>query len=113
MTLRSEEPEIVAVAIRPGTVDTNMQTTLREQYDGIMDPEDKVKFANLKKNGQLLRPEQPGNVIARLALNAPARLNGQFLRCVLCPAVVYAADGASWNDTTLKEFQDGAHKEGA
>ena len=80
MTLKSEESDIVAIAIRPGTVDTDMQTSLRDEHADVMDPEDKEKFANLKKNGQLLRPDQPGNVMARLALNAPARLGGQFLR---------------------------------
>lgn len=80
MTLKSEEPDIVAVAIRPGTVDTDMQTSLRDEYAELMDPKDKAKFANLKSNGQLLRPDQPGNVMARLALNATAKLAGQFLR---------------------------------
>jgi NAD(P)-dependent dehydrogenase (short-subunit alcohol dehydrogenase family) len=79
-TLRSEEPDIVAVAIRPGTVDTDMQRSLRDEYAEVMDPEDTAKFVNLKMNGQLLHPDQPGNVMARLALNAPTRLSGQFLR---------------------------------
>lgn len=80
MTLKNEEPDIVTVAIRPGTVDTDMQTSLRDQYAQHMDPEDEARFANLKRNGQLLRPHQPGNVMARLALNAPTKLSGQFLR---------------------------------
>jgi NAD(P)-dependent dehydrogenase (short-subunit alcohol dehydrogenase family) len=88
MSLRSEEPDIVALAIRPGAVDTDMQTSLRNEYAEVMDPDDKAKFANLKKNGQLLRPDQPGNVMARLALNAPPKLSGQFLRLVLCSPMV-------------------------
>lgn len=80
MTLRSEEPDIVAVSIRPGTVDTDMQTALRSEHAQHMDAEDNAKFANLKSNGQLLRPDQPGNVIARLALDAPTKLSGQFLK---------------------------------
>ena len=79
-TLTSEEPDIVAVAIRPGTVDTDMQSSLRNEYAEFMDPEDKARFANLKKNGQLLSPDQPGNVMARLVLRAPDNLRGQFLR---------------------------------
>jgi NAD(P)-dependent dehydrogenase (short-subunit alcohol dehydrogenase family) len=105
-TLRSEEPDIVAVAVRPGTVDTDMQKSLRNEYAELMDAEDKAKFANLKKNGQLLRPDQPGNVMARLALNAPTRLSGQFLRCELSSMLVQNADTSSWNDEVLKEFQD-------
>lgn len=91
MTLKSEEPDIVAVAIRPGTVDTEMQTSLRNEFADIMDPEDRARFANLKRDGKLLRPDQPGNVMARLVLNAPTKLSGQFL---------------SWNDALLKDFQD-------
>jgi NAD(P)-dependent dehydrogenase (short-subunit alcohol dehydrogenase family) len=105
-TLRSEEPDIVAVAVRPGTVDTDMQKSLRNEYAELMDAEDKAKFANLKKNGQLLRPDQPGNVMARLALNAPTRLSGQFLRCELSSMLVQNADTSSWNNEVLKEFQD-------
>lgn len=85
MTLTSEEPDIVSMAIRPGTVDTDMQTSLRNQYAELMDPKDKVKFATLKENGKLLRPDQPGNVMARLALNAPAKFSGKFLRCGFAP----------------------------
>lgn len=91
MTLKSEETDIVAVAIRPGTVDTDMQASLRNEFAELMDPEDKAKFATLKENGNLLRPEQPGNVIARLVLHAPASFGGKFL---------------SWNDESLKDFQD-------
>ncbi len=80
MTLKSEEPDIVAMAIRPGTVDTEMQKSLRNEFADVMDPEDKTKFANLKSDGKLLRPDQPGNVMARLVLNAPTKLSGQFLR---------------------------------
>jgi NAD(P)-dependent dehydrogenase (short-subunit alcohol dehydrogenase family) len=80
MTLRSEEPDIIAIAVRPGTVDTDMQKSLREEYAELMDLDDRAKFANLKRNGRLLRPDQPGNVIARLALDAPNKFRGQFLR---------------------------------
>jgi hypothetical protein len=60
-----------------------MQTSIRNQYVELMDPMDKEKFANLKKRGQLLRPEQPGNVMARLVLGAPMELSGKFLRYLL------------------------------
>ena len=82
MTLGKEEPDITSVAIRPGVVDTDMQTSIREEFAPLMDPEDAGKFVKIKQTGQLLRPEQPGNLIARLALQAPAELNGKFLRCV-------------------------------
>jgi NAD(P)-dependent dehydrogenase (short-subunit alcohol dehydrogenase family) len=74
MTLRAEE-----------------QREIREVHANTMDEKDRVKFLEAKKMGTLLRPEQPGNVIARLAVGAPKELSGQFL---------------SWNDKILQDFQD-------
>ncbi|KAF2843444.1 NAD(P)-binding protein [Patellaria atrata CBS 101060] len=91
MTLATEEPEVTTIAIRPGVVDTEMQREIREVHHRAMDKKDAEKFASLKENGGLLRPEQPGNVMARLVLDAPKDLNGKFL---------------NWNDPTLSQFQD-------
>ena len=82
MTLKNEEPNVVTVSIRPGMVDTDMQTELRDKHHSTMDEEDRKKFFDAKKEGKLLRPEQPGNVLARLALDAPSELSGKFLRYV-------------------------------
>jgi NAD(P)-dependent dehydrogenase (short-subunit alcohol dehydrogenase family) len=82
LTLNVEEPLITSVAIRPGTVDTAMQKQIREEHSVRMDRKDAEKFAGLYGRGELLKPEQPGNVIARLALNAPSELGGKFLRFV-------------------------------
>lgn len=79
-TLSVEEPEVTSVSIRPGTVDTEMQRELREVHHGTMDKKDAEKFASLKSSGQLLKPEQPGSVIARLAVGANRELNGRFLK---------------------------------
>ena len=79
MTLAAEEPDIVTIAIRPGTVDTEMQRELREVHNKAMDPKDAERFAELKTSGKLLKPEQPGNVIARLVLDATNGLSGKFL----------------------------------
>ena len=43
---------------------------------------DAEKFAGLYGRGELLKPELPGNVIAKLVLNAPSELGGKFLRFV-------------------------------
>jgi len=91
LTMKSEEPDITTIAIRPGVVDTEMQRELREVHHDRLDKKDKEKFVNAKTNGTLLRPDQPGNVIAKLALDAPKELGGQFL---------------SWDDKTLQAFQD-------
>lgn len=91
MTLKNEEPDVTTVSIRPGVVDSDMQKEIREVHHTTMDEKDREKFLEAKEKGKLLRPEQPGNVIARLAIAAPKVLSGKFL---------------SWDDETLKEFQD-------
>jgi len=48
-----------------------------------MNPEHVKMFADLKSTGKLLKPEQPGNVIAKLAIGAPNELSGKFLKCVV------------------------------
>ncbi|KAL9108075.1 MAG: hypothetical protein Q9227_007050 [Pyrenula ochraceoflavens] len=91
LAMQIEEPDITTVAVRPGVVDTEMQRELREDYHGKIPKED-IDFAvNLHKKGELLRPEQPGHVIARLALGARKEYSGKFI---------------SWNDESLKDFQD-------
>lgn len=47
---------------------------------GGMDIKDAEKFRGLFESGKLLRPEQPGYVIARLVLGAEKELSGKFLR---------------------------------
>ncbi|KAJ7179064.1 hypothetical protein C8R46DRAFT_1072354 [Mycena filopes] len=70
-TLAEEEPGIVSVALRPGMVSTGMQAALRESGAAI--------FVNTHADGKLLRPEEPGHVIAALALQAAKSLSGQFV----------------------------------
>lgn len=82
---------MTTVSIRPGVVDTNMQVSIRDIHASNMDEKDAAKFKELKQSGGLLKPEQPGNVMARLAQDAPKELSGKFL---------------SWNDESLGAFQD-------
>lgn len=89
-TLATEEKDITTVSIRPGVVDTDMQGSIRDTHGGYMDPKDAAKFKELKQTGGLLKPEQPGNVMAKLAIDAPQELSGRFL---------------SWNDDALADFQ--------
>lgn len=80
MTLAAEEPDVVTVAVRPGVVNTDMQVEVREVYHEKMDEKDREKFSKVKREGGLLEPEQPGNVIARLVLEAGKELSGRFVR---------------------------------
>ena len=91
MTLANEEKNITTLAIRPGTVDTEMQRDIREKHNNVMDSSDARRFAELKSSGTLYTPEQPGHVMARLILGAPSELSGQFLQ---------------WNTEELKAFQE-------
>lgn len=91
LTLSVEEPSVTTISIRPGVVDTEMQRDIREKHNTAMSEKDAAKFAGLKKDGGLLRPEQPGHVIAKLAVDGPKELSGKFL---------------NWNDGALAAFQD-------
>lgn len=79
MTLACEEKEVTTIAVRPGVVDTNMQRDIREVHHKAMDEQDAARFAELKRSGGLLRPEQPGHVMAKLVLEAPLELSGKFV----------------------------------
>jgi len=92
-TLAVEEPAVTTVSIRPGVVDTEMQREIREVHHERMSEGDRGKFKGLKEQGALLRPEQPGRVIARLAVGARREFSGRFL---------------SWNDEMLGAFQEDA-----
>ncbi|KAI5291365.1 hypothetical protein KEM54_005167 [Ascosphaera aggregata] len=90
MTIAREEPDIVSVAVRPGVVDTQMQVEIRGPLLEQMG-EDGQRLKDAFVQGKLLKPEQPGNVIADLALNATKEMSGQFF---------------SWNDDVLKDYQE-------
>ena len=79
LTLGAEEPEVTTISIRPGVVNTDMQRDVREVHSGSMRESDVEKFHQLHKDGGLLMPEQPGHVIARLAVAGPRELSGKFL----------------------------------
>lgn len=93
LTLSVEEPDVTTISIRPGVVDTEMQREIREVHHESMSEKDCAKFAGLKKDGGLLRPEQPGHVIAKLAVSGEdvKGFSGRFL---------------SWNDDSLSAFQE-------
>jgi NAD(P)-dependent dehydrogenase (short-subunit alcohol dehydrogenase family) len=91
MTLGGEEKDVTTISVRPGVVDTEMQRDIREKYNKEMDEQDAARFAELKATGGLLKPEQPGHVMAKLVLEAPRELSGNFL---------------SWNAEELKAFQE-------
>ena len=75
-----EEPGVTAISLRPGVVDTAMQRDLREVHYAVMTEKDNEKFQGLYENNQLLRPEQPGHVMARMVIDPPKQLSGRYLK---------------------------------
>ena len=78
----TEEPTVAAYAIRPGVVDTDMQRQIREVHSTAMDEKDNAKFRDAHQNQTLLKPEQPGEVMAKLVTDPDQSLSGQYLRYV-------------------------------
>ena len=77
--LAEEEPGITSVAVRPGVVNTPMQTTLRETAPSVMPKELADYYQKIKTEGELESPEVPAKSIAWLALNAPPEWSGRYL----------------------------------
>lgn len=71
---------MTTLSIAPGVVDTEMQRELRDTHSSLMTEKEAAKFHNLYKEGGILKPEQPGNFMARLVLNPPKELSGEFLK---------------------------------
>ena len=78
LSMGEEEPEVTTISIRPGMVDTEMQRELREVHVTNLEPQVHAKFTTVHKDGKLLKPEQPGHVMAKLVLDAPNELSGKF-----------------------------------
>ncbi|KAK3805545.1 MAG: short-chain dehydrogenase [Benniella sp.] len=88
--LAKEESEVTTVSVLPGIVDTEMQTAIREKGQANMTSEHHAYFVDSYTNEKLLHPDDPGHVIAALAVNGASSLNGQFL---------------SWDDEELKAYR--------
>lgn len=85
---------MTTISIRPGVVDTEMQREIREVHRERMSEKDWNKYSGMKKDGGILRPEQPGHVIAKLAAARSEDVksfNGKFM---------------SWNDQSLSMYQE-------
>ncbi|KIK68063.1 hypothetical protein GYMLUDRAFT_155147 [Collybiopsis luxurians FD-317 M1] len=83
-----EESSVFSVAVRPGVVDTAMQGEIRSNGATAMGDGHQF-FLDLRANSSLLKPEEPGHVIAALSLQCPAGLSGKFV---------------SWDNDVCKPF---------
>ncbi|KAM0252816.1 hypothetical protein ACHAQJ_007555 [Trichoderma viride] len=88
--LAVEEPDITSIAIGPGRVDTDMQATLRLKGKDTMDKTQHQSFVDAFEQGALLRPEQPGTVIAKFVADPSREVSGKYL---------------SWNSPELAAYQ--------
>ncbi|KAK3396056.1 hypothetical protein B0T20DRAFT_259659 [Sordaria brevicollis] len=86
-----EEPDITAVAVSPGRVDTDMQKELRDKGQGVMSDNDYAGFVSAFEEGQLNKPEWPARVIAKLSLEAKPDLSGKYV---------------AWNGPEVEEYRE-------
>jgi NAD(P)-dependent dehydrogenase (short-subunit alcohol dehydrogenase family) len=77
--LATEETAVTAVSVRPGVVDTDMQTFIRREGPKAMPVEQAAYYRQIKDRGELEPPEIPARSIAWLALYAPSEFSGKFL----------------------------------
>ncbi len=70
---------VVAIALRPGVVDTRMQEDLRSRPPDAMPPELRAIFAAYKQKGRLVPPERPAQMIAYLCSDRARDVNGRVL----------------------------------
>ncbi|KAI1159352.1 short-chain dehydrogenase [Nemania serpens] len=89
--LAAEEPSIISVTVSPGKVDTAMQKQIREEGKSGMTPDFHAAFVAEHEDGRLLHPDQPGTVIAKVAISATNKLSGKHYR---------------WNGPELADFQE-------
>lgn len=89
--LAREEQDVVCMAVRPGIVETAMVQGIYSDphCKQVMDPEQFAFMSLQRDHGRLLKPEVPAEVMARLVLEAPASLSGEFF---------------SWDDVRAKRM---------
>jgi NAD(P)-dependent dehydrogenase (short-subunit alcohol dehydrogenase family) len=70
---------IVAVALRPGVVDTRMQEEMRSRPPDMIPPELHAAYTSYKQKGMLVPPERPARIIAYLCSEHGSGMNGKML----------------------------------
>ncbi|KAG8415915.1 hypothetical protein J3459_013974 [Metarhizium acridum] len=89
--LAFEEKDITSITVSPGRVDTDMQVQIRSSGQQSMDKAQYDTFIEAFEQGKLLKPEQPGNVIAKFVASPQRELSGKDL---------------SWNSAELASYQE-------
>jgi NAD(P)-dependent dehydrogenase (short-subunit alcohol dehydrogenase family) len=76
----TEEQDITSITIAPGRVNTEMQAILRAQGKDTMAKAQYDTFVEAFEQGTLLKPEQPGNVIAGFVAEPSKELSGKSVK---------------------------------
>lgn len=79
LTLAAEEPDVRALCIRPGVIDTEMQERIRLEGKQNMKPEDYEMFVKFHEDHVLTDPKDAGSFLAALALHIPKEWSGSFV----------------------------------
>ena len=70
---------VVAVALRPGLLDTRMQEEVRTRPTEQIPPGLRAIYAAYKQKGMLMAPERAASIIAYLCTNRAGEINGRVL----------------------------------
>lgn len=87
--LAAEEPEIVAVAVEPGVVDTDMSMQFLEEGRKCLPRQQAAFLEDMRKSGKILQPETVASAFVQLALKAPTAKSGAYVR---------------WNEDWIKQL---------
>lgn len=88
--LAQEEPQVTTLGLRPGIVDTAMQSAIRAKGKDRMAEANYRRLAGAFETGTLLPPGLPGRAMALLALFAPPEWSGEVL---------------NWDDDRVKQLE--------
>ncbi|KAK9318090.1 hypothetical protein V1522DRAFT_396743 [Lipomyces starkeyi] len=77
-TLAGEEPDIFAISVDPGVMDSAMQQEIREQYGNKMKGEHHEYLIKIKEDGSIPSTNPPATVISNLVVQGPMELSGTY-----------------------------------
>lgn len=98
-TLGAEEQGITTCAVRPGVLDTEMQSVVRATVDEMAESEAQ-KFVGAWKEGRLLSVDRVGVVLARMAVG----LAGAAAAAAEAGSLTLSGRYLNWDDEALQAF---------
>lgn len=83
-----------------------MQAVLRSAGKDTMDKAQYDTFAKAKEEGTLLKPEQPGHVMAKFVASPLKELSGKFFTYVLTRHITSSTNICRWNSPEVSAYQE-------